>query len=47
MEIKEQKKILENNLEIINNLWRSLWHTKQRKTNSNSGEKNRRNRFLE
>lgn len=26
MEKKELKKVLEKNLEVVTNLWRSLWH---------------------
>ena len=47
MEKKEMKKVLEKNLEIVTNLWRSLWHRFQKARNRKSSKNNRTARFLE
>ena len=47
MEKKEMKKVLEKNLEIVTNLWRSLWHRFQKARNRKSSKDNRTTRFLE
>lgn len=47
MEIKECKKVLEANLEIITNLWRSLWHSIEKRRDKQTSNKNRRRKFLE
>ena len=47
MEIKQQKKQTEKNLSIINNLWRSLWHTNKKTRNKRKRKANGTGRFLE
>ena len=47
MEKKEMKKVLEKNLEIVINLWRSLWHRFQKTRNRTTSENNRTTRLLE
>lgn len=42
MELKEQKKSLEINLETITNLWRSLWHRYKNKENRRTSKTNRK-----
>lgn len=47
MELKEQRKSLEINLETITNLWRSLWHRYKNKENRRTSKTNRKPKFLE
>lgn len=47
MEKKEMKKVLEKNLEIVTNLWRSLWHRFQKTRNRKTSKNNRTTGFLE
>jgi hypothetical protein len=47
MDIKELRRILEKNLEIINNIWRSLWHTNKRKWNKIVTKRNRKRKLLD
>jgi hypothetical protein len=47
MEKKEIKNKLEKNLEIVENLWRSLWHRFKDKWNKQPSKNNRTIWFLE
>lgn len=47
MELKECKKVLETNLEVITNLWRSLWHIIKKRSYKQSPKENGRYKFLE
>lgn len=42
MEIKELKNKVEANLDIINNLWRSLWHSNKKRRSKKIRKKDRR-----
>lgn len=47
MEIRELKNRIETNLDIINNLWRSLWHPNKKRRSKRIRKKDRRTKFLE
>ena len=44
---KVMKKVLEKNLEVVTNLWRSLWHRFQKARTWTSSKNNGTARFLE